>query len=120
MGRLPPLSLVLLLALTGCSRPAPMENKAEVEKAIEQYLSTRPGLTGTAMSMEVKQVSFRGGQAEAEVVFRSKDNPQASMSMRYVLKRTGGNAWSVDRDKARSLSGGHPAERTGEGAVKKP
>jgi hypothetical protein len=91
-----------------------MESKADVERAIQQYMSTRPGLTSTAMSMEVKQVTFRGEQAEAEVVFRSKDNPQASMSMRYVLKRAGGNTWSVDRDKSRSLSAGHPADRTGE------
>ncbi len=104
----------MFASAVGCSRRVPTENKADVEKAIQQYLSARPGMTSTAMSMEVKQVTFRGDQAEAEVVFRSKDNPQASMSMRYVLKRTGGNAWSVDRDKSRSLSAGHPTERTGE------
>lgn len=101
---------VTLLAGAGCARQARVNDKAEVEKAITQYLSTRPGLTGTAMSVEVKQVTFQGNQAEAEVVFRSKDNPQASVGMRYVLRRTG-NAWSVERDKSRGLTPAHPTER---------
>lgn len=95
--------LALVALAAGCARQPASTDKAEIQKAVEQYLSTRPGLSSSAMETEVKDVKFQGDRAEAEVFFRSKTNPQANMTMRYALKRSG-NAWVVEG--ARGGTGG--------------
>ena len=105
---------LLLIAVTGCSRQAPANDRADVEKAIQDYVNSRPILSPTAMSMEVQQVTFQGDQAEATVLFHGREDPQSSVSLRYVLKRTGSRTWLVERDKTKGVTSATP--RAGGGA----
>jgi len=92
--------IVLALAVAGCSRQAQRSDRADIEKAIQQYIAAKPGLAGGGMSVDVKQVEFKGDKAEADVQFRARSNPEASMVMRYTLKRTGPSAWAVESGKS--------------------
>ena len=49
---------LLLTVVNGCSRQAPVNDRADVEKAIQDYVNSRPILSPSAMSMEVEQVTF--------------------------------------------------------------
>ena len=93
-------SLWLLATLAACARR--QDNRADVERGIQRYIAAKPGLS-SSMSMEVRSVNFGGDQAVAEVIFRSKTNPQASIGMRYVLKRTGKDSWEVEPGKSTSI-----------------
>lgn len=107
---------VLLLGGVACQRRAAQSNdKADIEHAIQEYVSKRPGLSAEAMVTEVRQVTFQGDTAEADVLFRSRSNPDASMTMRYTLKRTGPNSWAVQGPK--SSAGSHGMPRAGSGAA---
>ena len=99
---------LLLIAVTGCSRQAPVNERADVEKAIQDYVNSRPILSPTAMSMEVQQVTFQGDKAEATVLFHGREDPQSSVSLRYVLKRTGSRTWLVERDKTKGVTSAPP------------
>jgi hypothetical protein len=92
--------LVLALVVAGCSRQGQRSDKTDIEKAIQQYIAAKPGLAGGGMSVDVKQVEFKGDKAEADVQFQAKSNPEASMVMRYTLKRTGPNTWAVESGKS--------------------
>jgi hypothetical protein len=99
-----------IVLLAGCQKGAP-ETKAAVEAALRAYLAQRPGLAMDKMEMEVKDVSFKGETAEADVVFRVKDGP-GEMAMRYTLRRQG-DQWVVERGGQAGSSGaemppGHP------------
>ena len=91
--------IVAALLVAGCSRQAQRSDKADIEKAIQQYIAAKPGLAGGGMSVDVKQVEFKGDKAEADVQFQARSNPEASMVMRYTLKRTGPSAWAVEGGK---------------------
>ncbi len=99
---------LLLTVVTGCSRPAPVNDRADVEKAIQDYVNSRPILSPSAMSMEVEQVSFQGDQAEATVLFHGREEVQSSVALRYVLKRTGSRTWVVEPDKTRGITSAPP------------
>lgn len=101
------LGLALIFA-AGCTRPSQANDKADVDKAIQQYIAAKPGLAGSGMSVEVKQVNFQGDKAEADVLFRAKSNPDASMVMRYALKRTGPRRWAVEGGKSAGVAQPHP------------
>ena len=99
------LALCLMLATAaGCSRQAPVNNAADVEKAVQDYVHSRPGLSGTAISIEVRQVTFHDDRAEATVLFHSREDPQSSVALRYVLKRAATRTWVVEREKTRGIS----------------
>jgi hypothetical protein len=66
---------------------------AQIEAAIRSYLANRPGLNLDNMTLEFGTVKIEGEQAEADVVFRSK-NGAGEMSMHYTLDREG-EAWKV-------------------------
>ncbi len=97
----------VLLSVAGCSHRAAQNNKADIEKAIQEHLNRRPGLASAAMVLEVKEVAFQGDRAEAEVVVRSKANPEARMALRYVLKRTGTSPWAVEGGKPSGVGRPH-------------
>ena len=105
---------LLLTVVTGCSRQAPVNDRADIEKAIQDYVNSRPILSPTAMSMEIQQVTFQGDQAEATVLFHGREDLQSSVSLRYVLKRTGSRTWLVERDKTKGVTSAPP--RAGGGA----
>jgi hypothetical protein len=94
------LILLVLASVAGCSRRGQRSDKADIEKAIRQYIAAKPGLAGGGMSVDVKQVEFKGDKAEADVQFRARSNPEASMVMRYTLKRTGPGTWAVESGKS--------------------
>lgn len=106
-----------LAAAAGCSRQAPVNERAEVEKAIQEYVNSRPSLSPETMSMEVQQVSFQGDRAEATVQFRSKHDLRSGVAMLYVLKRTGSRSWMVERDKTKAIH--PPTPGPAEGAPQK-
>ena len=99
---------LLLTVVTGCSRQAPVNDRADIEKAIQDYVNSRPILSPSAMSMEVEQVSFQGDQAEARVLFHSREEVQSSVALRYVLRRTGSRSWVVERDKTKGVASAPP------------
>lgn len=86
----------------GCSKG---NSDAAIRQAIEQHLSGRPGLNNSDMVMEVKKVQVEGDKADADVVFRSRTDPKASMDFHYKLHREG-NAWKVEAPAA--MGGGAP------------
>ena len=114
-GRMPALlALCLLLtAVTSCSRQMPVNDRADVEKAIQDYVNSRPVLSPSAMSMEVEQVTFQGDQAEATVLFHGREEAQSSVALRYVLRRTGSRTWLVERDKTKGVTSLPPEAGSG-------
>lgn len=102
--------IVAALLVAGCSRQGQRSDRADIEKAIQRYIAAKPGLGGSGMSVDVKQVEFKGDKAEADVQFQAKSNPAASMVMRYTLKRTGPGAWAVESGQPAGSArpAGHP------------
>ena len=95
----------LVLFLIGCQREA--NTNAAVQHAIEQHLANRPGIEGNKLILEVQQVTVKGDQAEAEVVFRSRDDPRAQMAYHYELRREGGE-WKVENGHPSAAGSPHP------------
>jgi len=85
----------------GCASKG--KSEVAVRQAIEDHLAGTPGLANSEMVMELKQVEVQGDKAEAEVIFRSRNNPQARMAFHYQL-RSEGNKWKVES--------GHPSRDT--------
>jgi hypothetical protein len=109
------------LLAAGCSRgtapSAPQEdpNRAAIRAALEKYLASRGTLDLAAMEMDIKQISFTGDRAEAQVEFRAKGGSGA-MQMAYTLERQGG-VWTVKESRSPGMQTVHPP--VGEPAVPK-
>ena len=86
------LTALLLVLFAACNRRA--QNEAAVRRALDQYLASRPTVNMQSMEMEVRSIQLREDTAEAEVTFRAKSDPKATMSTHYTLKRSGGR-WEV-------------------------
>lgn len=114
------LAVALVLLCAGCAQRSAQNSQADVEKALKEYLTDK-GLSIEAMNIVVRQVQYQGDTAEADVSLTAKSNPQASMTMKYVLKRTGPGSWQVQGPKSGGAAGGG---RTGmpmpEGATPSP
>jgi hypothetical protein len=87
--------LLGLLLVVGCSRTAETQPKAAIQAAIEAHLQQRQNLVLANMTLEVQDVKFAGDKAEAEVKFRSKQSPNLSVGVRYLLRRAG-DRWQVE------------------------
>jgi len=98
------LCLALLLAGCGANKA---EQDAAIRKAIEQHLAGRPGLSSDQIVMEMKQVQVQGDRAEADVLFHSRNDPNAQMSFHYQL-RSEGNQWKVDAGRSGAAGSAHP------------
>jgi hypothetical protein len=98
-----------LLLHFGCAQK-PADPKPEVERAIRDYLSTRPGLALQNMEVEVTEVTVEGETANATVAFRTKSG-EGEMTMHYTLRRER-ERWVVERSSPHSGAGtlppGHP------------
>jgi len=102
--------LGISLGMVGCQREA--DSNAAIQSAIEQHLTNRPGISGDKLILEVKQVKVQGERAEAEVVFRSRDDPAAQMSFHYQLRREGGQ-WKVEGGRPDAAGGSpHPTQES--------
>ena len=99
--------LVLGCLLAGCSGQRDTNSNAAIQRAIEQHLSSRSGLDASKMLIEVQQVKIQGERAQAEVIFRSRDDPQASMAFSYELRREGGE-WKVENGRPSAAGSPHP------------
>ena len=91
--------------LAGCQR-GPSIN-AQVQSAIADHLSDRPGITADRLLIEVETVTVQGERAEAEVIFRSRDNPESRMAYHYELRRESG-AWKVENGRPSAAQSPHP------------
>lgn len=87
--------------LAACGRN--IQNKEAVKEGILAHLKTRSDIDLTYMDVEVGNVSFRKGEADATVIFKVKGSRDASSSMAivYTLEEKGGS-WAV---KGRRSSG---------------
>jgi len=95
---------LLLMALgcflASCGGLKKSNPETAIRQAIEEHLAGRTGLASDKIIMDMKKVEVHGDRADAEVLFRSRSDPKASMSFHYQL-RNEGNRWKIDT--------GHPA-----------
>ena len=101
--------LGISLGMVGCQREA--DSNAAIQSAIEQHLTNRPGISGDKLILEMKQVNVQGERAEAEVVFRSRDDPAAPMPFHYQLRREGGQ-WKVEGGRPNAAGSPHPTQES--------
>ena len=98
-------ALILALSLlAGCGK-APSDNEA-IRAAILKHLTDRGGLNMAAMEVEVKQVTLKGDDAEAQVVFHVKQGGE-TMQVAYTLQRVQG-AWVVGHSQPAGGQIAHP------------
>ncbi|MCX6598988.1 MAG: hypothetical protein NTV70_21755 [Acidobacteria bacterium] len=104
-------ALVSLSALTACG-PS-LQNKEAVQAGVLAHLKTRSDLNISSMDVEVTNVSFRKGEADATVIFKAKgtSDPGGSMSIAYTLEQKG-NEWVV-KGRRSSAGDGHGATAPG-------
>jgi hypothetical protein len=93
------LIVAVLFGLAGCAQKPARNNQADIERALREYLNKKPSVSSQAMQIQIQQVQYQGDTAEADVLFRSKTNPDASVTMKYVLKQTGPGSWQVEGPK---------------------
>jgi hypothetical protein len=98
--------LGLLVALTACNKG--LQNKDAVRQGVLDYLSQRTDLSMSGMTVDVTNVTFRDGKADADVSFTAKGGPASGgMTMRYTLEQKD-NKWVVvgKADSGRGPHGG--------------
>ena len=105
--------LALALSWAGCQQATNINT--QVQEAIGEHLASRPGVDATRMVVEVQTVSVQGDQAEAEVIFRSRDAPDSRMNYHYVLKKAEGK-WKVESGRPSAAQSPHPQPGGSEGA----
>lgn len=84
--------LALVTALAGCGRG--LRSEKAVREAIEAHLKSRSDLAMSKMTLEIESVKFGDDSAQADAKFRSKDNPDLAVSVRYTLHQAGAR-WEV-------------------------
>ena len=93
--------------LAGCGSVRPSDPQSAIRQAIEEHLAGRTGLASDKIVMDLKQVQVKGDKAEADVVFRSRSDPKATMAFHYQL-HTEGNQWKVDTGRPSGDTSPHP------------
>ena len=86
-------AVVLALSLAGCNQTPNING--QVQEAVTEHLASRPGIDASRMLVEVESVTVQGDRAEADVVFRSRENPDSIMNYHYELTRQEGE-WKVE------------------------
>ena len=105
--------LALGVLLAGC-QSGPNINM-QVQEAIAEHLTSRPGIDASRMMIEVESVSIEGDRAEAEVIFRSRDTPDSRMNYHYELRRAEGR-WRVENGRPSGAESPHPSGEEGPGS----
>ena len=85
--------LLVPILLASCSEDLP-QAAAEIENAVEAYLSERTDLRLDQMSIRAERIRYDGDRAVVSVAIVASDDAKASMSMIYELERDG-NGWRV-------------------------
>jgi hypothetical protein len=110
---LKPALVALVLLLAGCQGGTSING--QVQEAIAEHLASRPGIDASRMTVEVETVVVDGDQAEAEVIFRSRDTPDSRMNYHYELSRADGK-WQVESGRPSAAQSPHPGGE-GEGGA---
>ena len=97
----------LVCFLAGCGSLKKSNPEAAIRAAIEGHLAGRTGLASDKIIMDMKKVEVHGDRAEAEVVFRSRSDPKASMAFHYAL-RNEGNQWKIETGHPGGEAAQHP------------
>jgi hypothetical protein len=100
------LSFSLLILLAGCKKSAATPEN-EIRVAIEAHLAHKGTLNLQAFDTVMKQVTFQGDRAQAQVEFHVKNGPGV-MQLTYALQRTGGN-WAVVESNPVGADFSHPS-----------
>lgn len=108
------LSLALLL-VWACGEEAPRP-AAEIEAAVETYLSERTDLRFDQMTVRADRIRYEGERAVASVSIVASGDPKAAMKMIYELQRDAGGWRVVPMQQSRDGTGsaspelppGHP------------
>ncbi len=98
------LAATLLLLAGGCKKAS--NSNDEILAAVKRHLSERGTLNLAAFDTQIKQVTYQGDRAQAEVVFRVK-NGQGAMQLGYNLEKRNG-AWTVVEAKPAGSNFMHP------------
>ena len=104
------LLLAVTILLASCAKPA--SSDADIRKALEEHLASRPGLASAEIVMDVKKVEVNGDKADADVVFHSRNDANAQMNFHYQLHREG-NQWKVEQGRPAGAAGGSPTPHPG-------
>ena len=99
--------LGLALLVSGCAKPRGIQSQEAVQAGIERYLQKQGKIALNNMTLEVQDVKFQGDRAEAQVKFRTKQAPDLSVTVHYVLRRAG-DEWEVASSSAASSMGANP------------
>jgi len=91
MGRT--VAVILVLALAACGGAA-VDPKAQIQTAIENYLSDRTDLTLGNMTVSVDTIEIDQDTAQAGVTISASNDPEAKMQMAYDLVKRSGR-WRV-------------------------
>ena len=97
--------VALAVWLAGCQGGTSING--QVQEAIAEHLASRPGIDASRLMIEVQSVSVQGDQAEAEVIFRSRDTPDSRMNYHYELRRAEGQ-WRVESGRPSAPQSPHP------------
>jgi hypothetical protein len=103
--------VALALVLGGCQQTASINS--QVQEAVAEHLASRPGIDATRMLVEVESVTVQADRAEADVIFRSRDNPESRMNYHYELRREG-DQWKVESGRPSSAESPHPESGGGD------
>jgi hypothetical protein len=101
--------------LSGCSKAGSDNSDEAIRKAIEAHLANRPGLLSNDIVLDMKKVDIKGTDAQADVVFRSRSDPKASMNFHYALHNDG-KGWKVNETQGSGGAAPHPPVTPPEGA----
>ena len=100
----------------GCSNAANDNSDEAIRKAIEAHLANRPGLLSNDIVLDMKKVDIKGPDAQADVVFRSRTDPKASMNFHYALHNDG-KGWKVADTQGSGGAQQHPPMTPPDGAA---
>lgn len=100
--------VLALLALSGCGEALP-HSAANIESAVESYLSENTDLRLHQMSVRADRIRYDGDRAVASVSIVAADDPKAAMKMIYELVREEGVWRVVPAAAASSHEGGVPS-----------
>jgi len=98
------LAFGLLPCWAGCHKA--LSDEEAIRSSILQHLRENSSINLANMETTVEQVSINGDHAQAQVLFRTKQEGQ-SMTMTYALERSGGE-WKVLRGQPSGGQTSHP------------
>lgn len=111
------MALAAAVWLAACSKN--IQTTEAVRDGVLKYLKTRADIDTSRMNVDVSNVSFRKGEADATVVFMAKGStdPKDGMRINYTLERQG-DEWVVKGRRSTNASDPHGQPTNPHGAGK--